>query len=365
VTVGAAASDAAGEFSMEAIFDGIGVARYGSLVGSAHAEASSKPASSFLAGGEIIVDVGFTDGAEVVSDTLAEGTPVTLTFRMTLDASAMHFTDGKGLNPPDTGAAARHEVEVRDLDDVTVPFGQGALVVNSIGDNERLRTFEFDTAVGHRIELEAHLILGAGVMVNHPLYAFTEGEADVLAGNTAELFHEPSGGVRLVADSGHDYAAPEPGRGLLLAFAAAAVWLRRSRWRRAAAAVALAGVVPSLAAAAELRATSLHNALAGNESTQGSSSLTPGPASLDVTAGATAADSIENPFPPPDAWEVEALGLASGTARYGSLAGVAHAEASSLPGDPGAPWPGSRWVSRPASPTAPSWSLTASPRARR
>jgi hypothetical protein len=230
VTAGAAASEVAVDtFFMEAIVDGIGVARYGSLAGRAHAEASSKPGSLYLAAGQVVLDLGFTDGVEVVSDTLDPGTPVTLTFRMTLDATAIQVTDGTDLDPAGTGASARLEVEVRDLDDVTVPFGQGALLINSIGNHETLRTFEFDTLVGHRLDLVVDLYVAAGVSVDFLAHDFTEGTADVLAEETAEFFYDPSGDVRLVSDSGHDYAVPEPGQAWLTLVGALALSYRRRR----------------------------------------------------------------------------------------------------------------------------------------
>jgi len=228
ITAGAAASDGVindspppATWEIEALFTGAGTARYGSLAGVAHAEASSVPANSvFLAGGSVSLNLGFSDEAEVVSDTLDPGTPVTLTFVMTLDASAVHFADGLAPNPAGTGASARHEVEVRDLDNVVQPSGEGALVVNSAGVSESSALFEFDTAVGHHLEIIADLFVSAGVDVDYATYQMTQGTSDVVADQTAELFHQPSGDVRLVSESGHDYAVPEPSQALLLLFAA-------------------------------------------------------------------------------------------------------------------------------------------------
>jgi hypothetical protein len=221
-------------WSAQCLVGGSGVARYGALAGLARAEARSRPANTVLpAGGEVSLNLGFTDGAEVVSDSLDDGTPVTLTFVMTLEATAVHFTL-EGLADPDgTGAAARHEVEVRDLDNLVQAPGEGALVVNSRGASEGLRSFELDTAVGHRIEILADLFVAAGVDASYATTGVSEGTAEVLAGQTAELFHEPSGDVRLVSDSGHDYAAPEPGQPTLLALGAAVLALggRRCRLR--------------------------------------------------------------------------------------------------------------------------------------
>ena len=64
------------------------------------------------------------------------------------------------------------------------------------------------------------------------MQGFSEGSADVIADQTAELFYQPSGDVTLVSDSGHDYVAPEPGRGTLLGVSATLLLLRRWKPRR-------------------------------------------------------------------------------------------------------------------------------------
>jgi hypothetical protein len=230
INAGSAASDQVEEIAVQCNNLGIGVARYGSLAGRAHAEASSTPANPLLAGGQLVLDVGYADGVQVLSDTLDPGTPVTLAFLMTLEATAFHFIDGSHPNPPGTGAAARHELEIRDLDDISVPFGEGALTINSRGMNETLRTVEFDTAVGHRLEIVVDLFVSAGANIDYPQYDFTQATAEVLAEQTAELFYQPSGDVRLVSESGHDYV-PEPGWGALLSVSAMVLLLRRRQRR--------------------------------------------------------------------------------------------------------------------------------------
>jgi hypothetical protein len=176
------------------------------------------------------VTPGFTDGALVVSDSLAAGSPVTLTFRMTLDATAVHFVDPiNGVGP--TGAGAHFEVEIRDLDEPTQPPALRFLDITSNGIRQTSGTLELGTAIGHRIELLADLTVGAQVHVNFADYEVAEGNADAAAGNTGELFFEPAGDVRLMTDSGHDYAVPEPGRGVLLALSAALLRLRGRRPR--------------------------------------------------------------------------------------------------------------------------------------
>jgi hypothetical protein len=108
--------------------------------------------------------------------------------------------------------------------------------------------------------------------------------------------------------------------------------VRRPAARTASLSLAvLACLVPSLAAAATLRATHAAYALAHNDQGQPNQVQTLGPGSLTITVGVATSEGVPNPSPPPPSWESEALGDAIGTARYGSLTGMAHAEASSLP----------------------------------
>jgi hypothetical protein len=220
------------DWEMSARVSGVAESRYGALAGSAEADAWSTPGNDFyLAGGDVALNAGYTDTARVVSDTLADGTPVTVSFSMTLDAVAFHFTDAPGPVVSDKiGAAARHELEVRLLDAPTQLPARGALLVNSRGESTTSRLVTVDTAIGHRLEILSDLFLGAGADPDHQFTFGTTASAEVRAGQTAELFYEPSGDVRLETESGHDYAAPEPGRATLLALAAAALLLRRTSW---------------------------------------------------------------------------------------------------------------------------------------
>lgn len=242
ITIGVATSDGVinpspppDGWQMLALFDGSATARYGALSGTAHGEASSKPANPFfLAGGQLTMIVGYTDGAEVRSDTLAVGTPVTLTFSMTLDATATHVIDAVfPQQPPGTGASVRHELEVRDLDDIVQPAGQGALVINSVGTSQTFTTFEFETEVGHDLEIVAQLFVSAGADIDYASYPFTEGTADVATGVPAEVFYGASGDVRLQSESGHDYLVPEPGWAALQTSSATILLLLRWKRRRA------------------------------------------------------------------------------------------------------------------------------------
>src|SRR5688500_14127101 len=115
VTYGAAASDNLSGVGLSASVLGSGQARYGALAGRASAEASSSPAGPHGVGGIVVLDLGFFDTVEVVSSTLAAGTPVTVTFVMTLEATAFHGANGLFI-PRRFGASARNEARISDIE---------------------------------------------------------------------------------------------------------------------------------------------------------------------------------------------------------------------------------------------------------
>ena len=220
VTIGAAASDSIprdpkpGFHEYSGILTGSGSSRYGALAGRAHAEASSRPAGDFDpygAGGTVSISLGFLDTVEVVSSTLATGTSVTLTFVMTLDAAATHFADGP-FTPGRIGASARNDARIRDIEaNTSTPISNGPhTLVNSSGTYIPLTTFQFDTAIGHHLEIDVDMLVAAKAIID----AFptagdaSQGIADVIANNTAHFFYQPSGNFSLIAESGHDYVAP-------------------------------------------------------------------------------------------------------------------------------------------------------------
>lgn len=226
------ASPPPASWEMQGLADGAGAARYGSLTGRAHAEAKSVPANFFaLAAGFASLNLGYTDGGVVSSPTLSPGTPVTLHLFMYLNATALHFIDANIVVPSGTGAAARHEFRIRDLDAIQQPDGVGALVINSLGDVETFRTIDFPTAIGHHIELTGDLFVAARVLVDYTNYGFTQGRADVSAEHTAVSGYVPTGDVTIVSDSGHDYAVPEPECALPIAWVGLVALARRRRAR--------------------------------------------------------------------------------------------------------------------------------------
>jgi hypothetical protein len=247
VIFGATASASPAGVGLSASLLGSGEARFGALAGRARAEASSSPPGPHGVGGEVIVSLGFLDTAEVLSSALAPGTPVTLTFLMTLDATASHFANGP-FTPTRFGAAARADARISDIEAGTstpsFPNSPHTLV-NSIGERITLTTFDFDTAIGHHLQIDVDLMAAARAVVDPAVFLgqASSGSAEVIADNTAHFFYQPSGDVRLVSESGHDYAAsgpvpepiPEPASLILLCVGSASILVatrRLSRLRR-------------------------------------------------------------------------------------------------------------------------------------
>jgi hypothetical protein len=217
VTFGDAASDnIASGIALSAGALGAGEARFGALAGHARAEASSAPPSPHLAAGEARLFLGFLDTAEIVSSTLAPGTPVTLTFVMTLDAMAFH--SGNGLFVPSRiGAFARGDAVISDIEagTSTPPVGPiPSTIVQSVGSNVPQKTLQFDTVVGHHLVFDVDLEVAASVRIlcceAGPTSA-SQGAAEVLADHTARFFYQPLDDVSLVSESGRNYALAGPG----------------------------------------------------------------------------------------------------------------------------------------------------------
>jgi hypothetical protein len=241
VTIGAVASDSIprapnpGDHMYFGSLLGSGVARFGTLAGHARAEASSLPAGDqdpFGAGGQVALRLGFVDTVEVVSGTLTIDTPVRLSFVMVLDATAIHFADGT-FSAGRIGASAVNEARIRDIEanTSTPPFSPRTFV-NSAGGSQTLTTFEFDTAIGHHLELDVVLTLFAGTILDPNPRAGTAAQAtaEVISDNTAHFFHMPSGDVCLISESGHSYAIPEPSSGIAIVFLAVVLSRLVSRW---------------------------------------------------------------------------------------------------------------------------------------
>jgi hypothetical protein len=241
VSIGAVASDSIprdpnpGNHMYFGSLLGGGVARFGTLAGHARAEASSLPAGDadpYGAGGQVGLRLGFVDTVEVVSNTLAIDTPVRLSFAMMLDATAIHFPDGT-ISAGSIGASAVNEARIRDIEanTSTPPFSPRTFV-NSAGGSQTLTTFQFDTAIGHHLELDVVLTVFAGTILdpNPRAGAAAQATAEVIANNTAHFFHLPTGDVRLMSESGHSYAIPEPSSGIAIVFLAVVLSQLVSRW---------------------------------------------------------------------------------------------------------------------------------------
>jgi hypothetical protein len=211
VLFGAAASGNCGGNQASASALGAAEARFGALAGHARADASMAFLTPTFVGAAALLLPRFVDTVEVVSNTLAADTPVTLTFIMTLDAIAFHGFDAPALDPPSrVGASASSFALISDIEALTRTTFFGP-IVDSSGTNVTQETFEVDTAVGHHLELDVSLSIAAQIGLQcfgFPDHCATTATAEVIADQTAHFFYQSSGDVRLVSESGHDYAVP-------------------------------------------------------------------------------------------------------------------------------------------------------------
>lgn len=231
VTVDATASEGEsfpglydGSFQHECLLLGVGSLGYGSASGTLSLETSSKPDS--LAGiggntgntfynngnarGSALLELQFDDVGTVVSSTLPNGTPVQLDFTYTLESIAI--LTGAPIGPPLLSGTATYFTYAMDT-----TSGATADWILSGTDQE---TRPLATQVGRQIALRGRLQLRVDTIAGrqfpgHPYYG--EVDASVDASNTSHFTVEVPDGVSFVAESGHDYAAPEPGGALLLA----------------------------------------------------------------------------------------------------------------------------------------------------
>jgi hypothetical protein len=154
--------------------------------------------------------ISFDDLGTVESTTLADGTPVTLSFTFALDAI------GLVTRPLGPHGAANAEFTVDVSDWLTPAMGPVHLVVTD--STPVVRAFE--TAVGRQVRVQgglaAEVIAHAGRDPNGLGMFYPDVEASLDAEHTATLTLEVPPGVTFVSESGHEYAVPEPGRAALL-----------------------------------------------------------------------------------------------------------------------------------------------------
>jgi hypothetical protein len=98
-------------------------------------------------------------------------------------------------------------------------------------------TFTLATEVGRALQLAGSLDLGVearALNIDNATGGDVLATSSVIANHTAHLIYQQLGDVRLVSDSGHDYATsasvvPEPGSLCLAGLGVAAILLRRRR----------------------------------------------------------------------------------------------------------------------------------------
>jgi hypothetical protein len=230
VTVDATATDGDsfpglydGSFDYQCLLIGVGSLEYGSASGTLSLAASSTPdflegigankgntfSNSGRADGEALLELQFDDVGTVVSDTLPNGTPVLLEFTYVLESTAVLTGAPPG---PLLGATATYFTYAMD----TTSLATADWILS--GTDQETRPLA--TQVGRQIALRGRLQLRvnalAGREVPGALY-YPDLDASIDASNTSHFTVEVPDDVSFVAESGHDYAAPEPGGALLLA----------------------------------------------------------------------------------------------------------------------------------------------------
>jgi len=159
--------------------------------------------------GEALLELQFDDVGTVVSDTLPNGAPVQLEFTYVLESTAVLTGAPPG---PLLGATATYFTYAMDTT-------SGATADWNLSGTDQ-ETRPLATQVGRQIALRGRLQLRvnalAGREVPGALY-YPDLDASIDASNTSHFTVEVPDGVSFVAESGHDYEAPEPGGALLLA----------------------------------------------------------------------------------------------------------------------------------------------------
>jgi len=222
---------------LEASLIGSGTAGYGTLSATLQAQARNQAAFAnvYEPSASGILRMSFTDGAVVVSDTLPIGTAVVLTFVASLGSDFV--ATGRQADPSHNGASVDFDGSVTDSITGTT---RGVFIGNGVaGATPPMVTFTLATEVGRVLSLTGDLNLGVEARAQN-MQSPTGGDvlstSSVIANHTAHLIYQPSGGVMLASDSGHDYttsgpaAVPEPASLYLAGLGLAAV-LRRRRQR--------------------------------------------------------------------------------------------------------------------------------------
>jgi hypothetical protein len=201
-----------------------GSVTYGSFVARHSFELAARPQTVTGPSGELTntghselvahLSLAFTDSGVVTSNTLPVGTPVALKFTVVSHAMG-YLTEPSGIAPfnspypNDNNAGFDANGTLTVFDESSLAELNGALFLDN-----HVTVYTFNTAVGHRVDLEATNSPSAyayagyiglvGSQLSLLFYDSVKGSFDA----TAEVFIEAPSGVSVVADSGHNYAPP-------------------------------------------------------------------------------------------------------------------------------------------------------------
>jgi hypothetical protein len=210
-----------GSFDYLATFVGGGVARYGALSGVVAANGSTTPESIISPtfgertnDGQAIavgnMQLFFRDTGLVTSSTLPAGAPVTLNFRVSLNAPTVF--SGRPYGTGDSSTSARYTGSIDDI-------SPGATASHYTGINEGgVLNFDFNTLVGNTLQMYGNLDVAIRVQAGRdhpgadwPFYGTVQATID--ASHTATVVLAAPAGVTFASTSGHDYtsaALPAP-----------------------------------------------------------------------------------------------------------------------------------------------------------
>jgi hypothetical protein len=262
VTLGAAASGGAsfpglyeGAFSYACTLAGTGTLGYGFASGALELTTASTPDSlppapanmgnppfsnSGRSNGEALLQMQFDDSGIVTSNTLAPGTAVVLEFPVALDSAAILLG-----RPPGNLLRASATYQVRAADVTTLASAERLLLDNEIA------TLVVPTAIGHTIEIRGVLSLGVYALSGREQAGgeyFAQADASIDASHTATFEVDAPEGVGFDAESGHEYAVPEPGQALAVVSGALTLIAVRRRRRSRNTAAGAAHVLQGIAA---------------------------------------------------------------------------------------------------------------------
>jgi hypothetical protein len=206
-------------FDYSATMFGQGTATFGSLSGAISFDAQAKPESqaASLPGFDPILNLGhaslsahmqltFSDSGIVTSPTLPVGSPVTLHFTVASQAYSIYVGRPQTLDMNGGINKAYGGIYLNVFDETS------RVTLNPFNGAGTIKTYDFDTAVGRRLDVSTEFDLNVGAFAgkdgNNPQFSpfYPEVQGAIDASHTTKLFVDAPGDVTYASDSSHGYA---------------------------------------------------------------------------------------------------------------------------------------------------------------